>query len=264
MDKNMEAAMRQVREQCGYGCIVRGAPLYHYVPIGPDQSSLQNIALLCPQHLNDPREQLREQRSRPHNLKRRDNLFTFAPDIDILCLEVANNQINCDYGVIPEYCIVMIDGSPIFWINREHGIFHLNLRLFNRFNQPIAEITRNQVLMASDSFSMDYDGGRLLIKAEDALLRLSLNSAGLVRIDEARLLRNGVAFMVKDGRVALNRKVPGTVHEEDYSIDNQGNPCVFLLGPAPMVMMQNQQGQPEKMPMPALFPYPVIDRYTYE
>lgn len=73
-----EPLKRQVRQQCGFGCILCGKPLYHYEHMIEfavvQEHTLENLALLCAEHHDEKTRGIRttesivQARAAPFNL----------------------------------------------------------------------------------------------------------------------------------------------------------------------------------------------------
>lgn len=74
------AIKRAVRKECGFGCVICGAPIFHYDHIVDfsevKEHTIENLALLCPTHHQDktsgriPRGVVAKSRAAPVNLNR--------------------------------------------------------------------------------------------------------------------------------------------------------------------------------------------------
>jgi len=75
-----EAIKREVRQRCGFGCVICGAPIYEYDHIIDwsivKKHEAKNITLLCPQHHTEKtkglltREQVANSNMNPFSLQK--------------------------------------------------------------------------------------------------------------------------------------------------------------------------------------------------
>lgn len=178
-----EPIARQIRQECGFGCIVCGYPIYEYDHLDPEfhEANEHNptaIGLLCPRcHSNKTRgiwstDKFLEARKNP-----------FARSNRILPLDF-------DLSASSEYIvkigrsefknissIIEIDDKTILSIRspeEDNTPFQISARFFDRSNKLIGVIENNQWYAETTVFDMEIRGPRIVIRSDMGAIDLTL------------------------------------------------------------------------------------------
>lgn len=249
------AMAREIRQRCGFGCVICGMPLYEYEHMAEwaivKRHSADEITLLCDQHHREktngllPKSAVAEANTNPHNLKAgvsKPYLLHFTgTTAEIL---IGNNGFSClDNGSSQEMVALSIDGNSIVSFVMEDGHLLLNVLLFNEFNEVVLCIQDNALVYKPIAWDIKLIGKTLSIR--DGIGKIFFDIDFLppskVHIKRGKLLCNGVEVDIFHDGVSINgRKISG------INFPNcQGG---FILGTNPRRMN-------------ALIAYPNIHRY---
>lgn len=235
---------REVRQRCGFGCVICGSPLIEYDHI-IDWAEIQehtadNITLLCDSH----------HREKTNKLLTRDQVK--SADADPYCIRTGGTspfglhfesgtsepqiQIADDVFTYPNQLMpLLIDNiAPIIFLRDESRLL-LNMRLLDRFNTPRLIIRENELIARSDAWDVELVGARLTIREQprDIHLRLVFEPPNKVIIERAKIYANGILVLV-DGK-AMTIKGAGDATIEYVSRANYFRGPLFLsFGDSPL------------------------------
>ena len=186
------AVQRQVRQECHFGCVICGMPVFEYDHIenfaygGTHEPA--NLALLCPNHHRDKtsgrlsRERVAEARKKPFNAGQGQ---TAAYGIQASAnLEVwFGSNYASDPGRSPERHVVLINGHPFLTIHREGDAFTYSTNVTDEHGQLLISIDHGVLTVATHIWDYRYEGrtvsirsqaGEILFEAEitDELVRI--------------------------------------------------------------------------------------------
>ena len=134
---------REVRQRCGFGCVICGLPLYEYEHMAEWASVKRHVAdeitLLCDQHHREktggllPKEVVSQANLNPFNLRENVskpyNLHFSGKDAEI---EIGGNSFTCeDLGYGTAMVPVSVDGTPLIGLIIADGHLLLNLVIFD-------------------------------------------------------------------------------------------------------------------------------------
>ena len=151
---------REVRQRCGFGCVICGMPLYEYEHMEEwalvKRHVADEITLLCDQHHREktnrllPKEVVRKANTEPFNLREgvsKPYLLHFSGEEAIV--EIGGNTFSCvDQGYGTAMVPISVDGTPLIGLILADGHFLLNLVIFNEYNSPVLH-TRIQIPSAT-------------------------------------------------------------------------------------------------------------------
>ncbi len=202
-----ESIKRQVREKCGYGCVVCGAPLYEYAHLIPysenQQHSEDNIILLCSNHHSlDSKNSINitqdyaEYIDQPFNM-RRDNPSAF----NLFCKKrehrvgIGSNTIIFDCPELDQECEIInyLGYNPIS-VSIEQSELFINLTLTNIFGQPAFSIKRNELKLGKGIYDFPWIGSVLTLHSGlGHKVIIDLNNDNSISILEIEMpLYNGI------------------------------------------------------------------------
>lgn len=211
------AIQREVRQRCGFGCVICGFPLYEYDHIKGWANVHEHIAaeitLLCDKHHREvtsgllPRGKVIEANQSPYNLK--------AGQSRPLALHFEGNS--CEMHIGGNYFVtkamgqptesipLMVDGIPLIGFVLEDGHLLLNLILFDQFNNVVLRIVNNQLFYSISPWDIQLVGKTLTIreKARQFLIKITFEPPNKVTIDKGRFLCNGVEILVNSDHILV-------------------------------------------------------------
>ncbi len=208
---------REVRQRCGFGCVICGMPLYEYEHMEEWAEIKRHIAdeitLLCDQHHREktggllPKDVVREANENPFNLregvsKPYDLHFSGTE----ACIEIGGNSFTCqDQGYGTAMAPISVDGTPLVGLILTDGHFLLNLIIFDEFNSPVLHIKNNQLFYCTDPWDIQLVGTTLIVREahRKILVEINFQPPNKVVINRGRFLRNGVEILVRPTNILV-------------------------------------------------------------
>jgi hypothetical protein len=213
-----DGIQREVRQRCGFGCILCGAPLYEYHHIVPYNECREhvgaNITLLCDAHHKEATnglltvEQIAQANQAPYNLQRgvsspyglhfQGTVFDCVIGGNRFSSKFRDNE--CDAVAIA----VSVDDFDLVWFRIDNsGRLFFNATLFDQNNVPLLLIRENALVYRVDTWDLEFKTRTLTIReaARKILLEMEFLPPHEVVIHRARLLCNGVEILVRKSYV---------------------------------------------------------------
>lgn len=208
---------REVRQRCGFGCVVCGMPLYEYEHMEEWAQVKRHVAdeitLLCDQHHREktggllPKAAVRAANSDPYNLRTGTSkpyaLHYSGSDAHI---EIGSNSFTCKdsgYGTI--MTPVSVDGIPLIGVILADGHFLLNLVIFDEFNSPVLHIKNNQLFYSTAPWDVQLVGTTLTIREahRKILVEIQFTPPNKITINKGRFLCNGVEVLIRPTNILI-------------------------------------------------------------
>lgn len=206
---------REVRQRCGFGCVICGMPLYEYEHINEWAKVKRHIAneitLLCDMHHREktagllPKEIVIEANKNPFNL--RENVskpYDLYYSGETAIVYIGNNGFSCkNHGYGTELYPLVIDNIPVvgFILGDNHLL--LNVIIFDEFNLPVLHIKNNQLFYSTSPWDIQLVGTKLTIREAERkiLIEFIFEPPNKVTITRGRFLLNGIEVIIKDGGI---------------------------------------------------------------
>jgi hypothetical protein len=205
---------REIRQRCGFGCVVCGIPIYDYEHVieysEVDEHQADNITLLCPTHHREktnkllPLEQLREADANPWNLG------TGESTAHHLHFNAASAEVNLGGNrqvSATSFSALMVDGQSLVGFNFEDNRCMLNLNLFNDANEPVLQVVNNELKYSVGNWDVDFVGSTLTIREGlgQIFLEVDFLPPGHVLVPRGRLQYNGIEMEIRpDSLLVMN------------------------------------------------------------
>jgi hypothetical protein len=211
-----EPMMRQIRQRCGFGCIICGMPLYQYHHMlgwaETKQHVAEEITLLCDLHHREvtnrllPPPDVAAANQNPYNLRVgvspvyplhfRGGSCTINVGSNIFALQPGRGTLT-----VP----LMIDNVPLigFWILDGHLL--LRATIFDECNRLILRIWDNELQYKPVPWDIEFVGTRLILReaARHILVDMEFCPPNHVTVSRARLMLNGVEVLVRPDSVTV-------------------------------------------------------------
>ncbi|HIF9095419.1 TPA: hypothetical protein ACX6S8_001090 [Photobacterium damselae] len=208
---------REVRQRCGFGCVICGLPLYEYEHMEEwavvKRHVADEITLLCDQHHREktggllPVEVVRAANKSPFNLKEGNskpyNLHFAGTEATV---EIGSNSFTCkDNGYGTAMVPVSVDGTPLIGFILADGHLLLNLVVFNEYNEPVLHIKNNQLIYSTSPWDIQLVGKKLTIREahKKILFEVEFFPPNRIVINRGRLLRNGVEILIRPSNILI-------------------------------------------------------------
>lgn len=211
--------MREVRQRCGFGCVICGHPIYEYDHLlgwtNVKRHEATEITLLCPIHHKEktagllPGESVLEANRDPWNLRSGVTApYTLKYTGDAYFIDVGSLVYGGRAtGTRTVAQAIRIDGEPLISVTLEDGHFLLSLAVYDRQGSLVLHIIDNELVLNLRSWDIEFVGKRLTVRqaARDILFDIVFKPPSTVMIQRGWILRNGVEIMIlPDMLVVLN------------------------------------------------------------
>ncbi|HEC2576556.1 TPA: hypothetical protein R2K49_004513 [Raoultella ornithinolytica] len=212
---------REIRQRCGFGCVVCGLPLYEYEHMEEWATVKRHveseITLLCDQHHKEktsgllPKEAVLLANKNPHNLKKGVskpyNLHFYG---DSMCIDVGTNVFITKVDKKENYSVstpIMIDGIPIITFVIEDGHILLNITLFDKKNNVCFAILNNQLIYNTFLWDIQLIGTKITIREKLGSIFFEINfmPPNRIEITRGKILCNGINMEISNKSVIINQ-----------------------------------------------------------
>lgn len=202
--------MREVRQRCGFGCVMCGRPIYEYDHIlgwaKVKRHVASEITLLCDDHHREktagflPNQRVVEANQEPFNIV---NGVTAPHTLHYSGREfslVIGTYIfqGTDRGAGAAGQAIRIDGEPLFGVRLEDGHFLLNISVYDSSGNLILLIIDNELVLNVCSWDIEVVGARITIREGkgNILFDIIFRPPSTVVVLRGRFLYNGVELFV--------------------------------------------------------------------
>lgn len=208
---------RLVRQDCGFGCVLCGCPLYdvHHIDDysqNPEHAR-EKLALLCPTHHREatnhllPKEQIIQARGSPHNRtvgRSRPHRLHFSGDECTVWLGDSDTK---SVGTPNTFTVLMIDGVSLMGFRFVDGNLLLQLLLLDECDQPILIAVDGQLQYLPTAWDIQFRRNRLTLKdaSRRCRLELVLEPPTTIRVRRGLMWLNGIALKIEpQGLMCVN------------------------------------------------------------
>lgn len=213
---------REVRQRCGFGCVICGCPIYQYDHLEEwskvKKHEAANLTLLCDKHHAEKtkglltKEKVADANATPFNLskgKSSANLLHFSGK---KCeINIGGNLFYSSWsGDTGQMFPLVIDRVPIIGFVFEEGNLYLTCCIFDESNNLALHIVKNELVYSTTSWDIEFVGKTLKLreKARKILLSITFNPPDKVHIKKARILCNGVEILIEpDQMLVVNNEM---------------------------------------------------------
>jgi len=218
---------REIRQRCGFGCVICGKPLYEYHHMiewsEAKDHNPNEITLLCDEHHKQVTNKLlaestvRDANKKPYNLNHEVSgglLLRFEGDSFTTVMGgmiVTNTR-----SAFTEFTPLYIDGVPILSYRFEDGKILISMRLYDRDNNRVFEINDNELSYSLTAWDIELIGNRIIIreKKRDILVAIELNLPHEINIYEGKIYCNGIELLINAHSLelpAMNMKLSSKI-----------------------------------------------------
>jgi len=208
---------REVRQRCGFGCVICGMPLYEYEHMEGwaivQRHNADEITLLCDQHHREktagllPKEAVCAANGNPYNLRegisKPYDLHFSGKQAEVL---IGGNGFTCeDQGYGTAMIPISVDGTPLIGFILADDHLLLNLVIFDEFNCPVLHIKNNQLFYSTSPWDIQLVGKKLSVREarRKILIEIEFQPPNKVVINRGRFLRNGVEILVRPTNILI-------------------------------------------------------------
>ena len=202
---------REIRQRCGFGCVICGLPLYDYDHIIGWTEIKRHIAdeitLLCNTHHREktsrllPNEVVIEANKNPHNLKegvsKPYDLHYSGSECETNIGSVIITTKDEGYGT--EIIPLSIDDIPIIKFIMSEGHLLLTLNLYDQYNNFVLRVVNNQLVYSVSPWDIEFVGRNLIIREakRNIFIDLEFEVPNKIIIKRGRFILNGVEVLIQ-------------------------------------------------------------------
>ena len=176
VSRNIPKGMkRQVRQECHFGCVICGMPLFEYDHIQQFAEAKRhdpaNIALLCPNHHSDKTagrlstDRVFEARRLPFNGQRSETAaygLEVSNSLDVWLGSNHSAARTSDPGT--EYSVVWINGASLFTLHAEGQSYTYSALVTDETGMPVLRIDHGNLSVATGVWDYRYEGSTMSIR----------------------------------------------------------------------------------------------------
>lgn len=225
------AIAREVRQRCGFGCIICGCAIYQYEHVDPTFAEARrhdpnNIVLLC--------GGCHDRASR--GLLSKETIKNYAEEPR--CLQEGYSFGPFDLGykhptiilgttkAINAHTIVEVLGDPLLRIDKPEkpgAPFLISARLHDRSGKEVVKIERNEWQSSIENWDVTVEGQKITIYqgSRDIALILRSEPPNVLFIERLEMYYRGVGISCKEGKHLRFDFPDGTYHEEKLPTDGK-------------------------------------------
>ncbi len=211
-ERNIPAEIkRQVRQRCGFGCVICGLPIYEYEHMEEwakvKRHRAEEITLLCPNHHSEktkgriPVFVIKEANKNPFNnredFSKPSNLYYSGTELKIK-MGVLNFVL--DSTRQNQFIPLVIDRLPIIFINVIDNNIFINLNLFNEKNELILKIIDNELIYSNNFWDIEYVGTKLTFRngSGKIFLEIDFEVPNKLTISRGSIFYNGINIKINN------------------------------------------------------------------
>lgn len=162
------------RQQCFYGCVFCGSPVFSYYL----QPNHQSAVLICPLHVKQlqssllSRSTLAERIAQPFNQQRIHKPgFSFDPNRRVQ-VSVGMNTVYADFmpADSEQYCI-WVNGLEFFTLHSESGWLCFSFMLSDAAGQPLLKVEKGELKLSPEHWEYSYEVNTLKIRDQQRRLQ---------------------------------------------------------------------------------------------
>lgn len=169
-----EETKRQVRQDCGFGCVICGMPVFHYDHIEEfaqvRQHTRENLALLCPNHHQDKTsgrlsaEKVLAARQAPFN-GGRSRTSNYKLVSGVTAEAWLGSNVAYDPGEAPDFHVLWINGEGFLTIHHEADGFSYSAKVTDEQGTVLLHIQRGELTVSTGIWDYRYEGKTLEVRA---------------------------------------------------------------------------------------------------
>ncbi|MCZ6611158.1 MAG: HNH endonuclease signature motif containing protein [Planctomycetota bacterium] len=209
---------REIRQRCGFGCVVCGCPLYEYHHMVRYDESKPHVAdeitLLCDRHHKESTNllltvgQITAANANPSNVENGiSSPYALHFEGDACTCVIGQNRFTSALRDVNNVAILIpisIDDTDLlyFTIDPEGNLF-LDATILDECNSPLLIIVENRLAYRTQTWDIDFRGSTLTVReaARKIFFEITFEPPSQITISRARLLCNGVELLVRKGHI---------------------------------------------------------------
>ncbi len=210
---------REVRQRCGFGCIICGIPLYEYDHMIEysvvKEHKADNITLLCDMHHREKTnklrtlEQVQKANETPYNIENKESSpynFNFEGSNFEFKMGECELSIN-DLNPSKDYIIpFLVNNKKLISFEIINGQLFFNLVVFDKKQSLLLKIEENEMIYNTGLYDVEFVGTKLILReaTKKIIFDIEFKIPNGVQINQGEFNCDGYQFLVKDGSLKSN------------------------------------------------------------
>ncbi|AZA60766.1 HNH endonuclease signature motif containing protein [Chryseobacterium indoltheticum] len=228
---------REVRQRCGFGCVICGSPIYDYEHMlewaEVERHVADEITLLCPSHHREktakrlPSASVINANKTPHNLKTlvTDKHLLYYEGNEVIMRFGNTNFIIVDKGEGIKYATLVMFHYPLIYATLKEKILLLNIDLFDIEGNLVLSIVENELIISTGVWDIQYVSTKLTIRSEasDIFIEIDFITPNIIHFTRGKIYYKGITFTIHPtkGFSYVNNEISSTLTFND---------CTFIGG----------------------------------
>ncbi|MCX4906207.1 hypothetical protein [Streptomyces sp. NBC_00878] len=213
-----EPIKRQIRQRCGFGCVICGLPLYEYEHMREwsivKEHNPDEMTILCPTHHAEktrgllPIAEVLTANSKPHNLRfGMSEAFPLRYSGDSCLVNFGSNRFMHDFARDAVISALTIRGYPVIRIKKQDGSLLLSLRIFDKEGKLLLDVDENELIFSVDSWDVELVGKRLTIRSglRAILAQVEFVAPSAIIINRGTFAYDGFQVQVAPDHILLEK-----------------------------------------------------------
>ncbi len=206
-----EPMKREVRQRCGFGCVVCGLPLYTYEHMlgyaNVQRHVADELTLLCDQHQRErtnkllPIEHVLRANKVPYNLRKGVSTpYLLHYDSPNCIADIGSNVFSFqDMSSTTEFIALAIDDDYLLSFRLDNGNWLLSLNVFDRNDDLMLLITDNELIYSTIPWDIEFVGHNIIIREAQGniLVDILFEPPSRIKIQRGHFMHNGIEIEIK-------------------------------------------------------------------
>lgn len=209
---------REVRQRCGFGCVICGNPFYEYDHMYEWAKYKRHVAseitLLCKEHHGEktsgrmPHFVVNEANKSPFNLRNKYSPYKFLYySGNKATIKMGGTEFTItDDGTGAFFEAIKIGDFSLMTIKLQDNHFLLSIYLCDIYNNPIFIIEENNFKYALGYWDIEFTGTRIIIRqaSRDIFIKINFQTPNIVNIESGKFYYNGNKFYITKKGIEIN------------------------------------------------------------
>lgn len=202
---------RQVRQRCGFGCVLCGLPLYTYEHMlgwaNVHRHAADELTLLCSKHQAErtsgllPIEDVKRANVEPYNLREGiSKPYTFHYSGPNCIADIGTNIFSFrNIDSHPEFIAFAIDEDPIISFRGENSHWLLNLNIYDKKDNLTLFIADNELIYSLFPWDIELVGRNLILREaqKEILIDILFEPPNQIKIQRGHFLHRGIEIQIR-------------------------------------------------------------------
>lgn len=223
---------REVRQRCGFGCVICGCPIYEYDHMMDwaiyKRHIASEITLLCAQHHSEktsgllPIKKVLKANQKPHNLQ--NGISKPYP------LHFHGNQAHIGFGddeitiqdpdaPFSQVILFLVYNFPLFECFIKDNFLNISLILFDKQGNLILQIVENELTVKPDNYDVYFKSNRLIVneRKKKILMEIEFNPPNKIIIRKGLFYYKNIEIKISKLGIRITNLINGSKANARFS-----------------------------------------------